>query len=68
MAADLVTPAVQRDHVLGISSASTSLAQLTMREPVGSALDLGTGCGAMLFHGNTTINSYDSEDPGAPRH
>ena len=35
--------AVGPDHVLGISSASTSLAQLTMREPVGSALDLGTG-------------------------
>ena len=29
--------AVGPDHVLGISSASTSLAQLTMREPVGSA-------------------------------
>ncbi len=34
---------VGSDHVLGISSASTSLAQLTMREPVGRALDLGTG-------------------------
>jgi hypothetical protein len=29
------------EHVLGISSASTSLAQLTVREPVGTALDLG---------------------------
>jgi hypothetical protein len=36
--------------VLGISSASTSLAQLTMREPVGSALDLGTGCGVQALH------------------
>ncbi len=34
---------VGADHVLGISSASTSLAQLTIREPVGRALDLGTG-------------------------
>ena len=42
--------AVGRDHVLGISSASTSLAQLTMREPVGSALDLGTGCGVQALH------------------
>jgi Tfp pilus assembly protein PilX len=30
-----------------------------------AAFATGTGCGAMLFHGNTTINSYDSEDPGA---
>ena len=38
------------DHVLGISSASTSLAQLTVREPVGRALDLGTGCGVQALH------------------
>ena len=42
--------AVGPDHVLGISSASTSLAQLTMREPVDSALDLGTGCGVQALH------------------
>lgn len=38
------------DHVLGISSASTSLAQLTIREPVDRALDLGTGCGVQALH------------------
>jgi protein-L-isoaspartate O-methyltransferase len=38
------------DHVLGISAASTSLAQLTIREPVGTALDLGTGCGVQALH------------------
>ncbi|WP_109507872.1 DUF7059 domain-containing protein [Nocardioides speluncae] len=38
------------DHVLGISSASTSLAQLTIRRPVGRALDLGTGCGVQALH------------------
>ncbi|MFZ5846563.1 MAG: DUF7059 domain-containing protein [Actinomycetota bacterium] len=38
------------DHVLGISSASTSLAQLTVREPVQRALDLGTGCGVQALH------------------
>ncbi len=38
------------DHVLGISAASSSLAQLTIREPVGSALDLGTGCGVQALH------------------
>ena len=42
--------AVGPDHVLGISSASTSLAQLTMRVPVGRALDLGTGCGVQALH------------------
>ena len=38
------------DHVLGISPASTSLAQLTIRDRVGSALDLGTGCGVQALH------------------
>nr|WP_221634411.1 methyltransferase [Nocardioides luti] len=41
---------VGTDHVLGISSASSSLAQLTMREPVGRSLDLGTGCGVQALH------------------
>jgi hypothetical protein len=41
---------VSADYVLGISSASTSLAQLTVREPVGRALDLGTGCGVQALH------------------
>ena len=38
------------DHVLGVSAASTSLAQLTVRTPVGRALDLGTGCGVQSLH------------------
>ena len=38
------------EHVLGISSAATSLAQLTVRDPVGEALDLGTGCGVQALH------------------
>jgi len=41
---------VGADHVLGISSASSSLARLTIREPVGRALDLGTGCGVQALH------------------
>jgi hypothetical protein len=41
---------VPDDHVLGISPAATSLAQLTLREPVGRALDLGTGCGVQALH------------------
>ncbi|MEI2821244.1 MAG: methyltransferase [Marmoricola sp.] len=42
--------AVSADHVLGISSASTSLAQMTVRTPVSRALDLGTGCGVQALH------------------
>ncbi len=41
---------VAADHVLGISPAAVSLAQLTLREPVGRALDLGTGCGVQALH------------------
>jgi hypothetical protein len=41
---------VGTDHVLGISPASTSLAQLTIRDRVGSSLDLGTGCGVQALH------------------
>lgn len=37
-------------YVLGVSPASTTLAQLTMRAPVSSALDLGTGCGVQSLH------------------
>ncbi len=42
--------AVDADHVLGVSPASISLAQLTLRDPVGRALDLGTGCGVQALH------------------
>ena len=42
--------AVGPDHVLGISSAATSLAEMTVRTPVGRALDLGTGCGVQSLH------------------
>ncbi len=44
--AQQVTP----DYVLGVSPASTSLAQLTLRHDVAAALDLGTGCGVQALH------------------
>ncbi|HWL98900.1 MAG TPA: class I SAM-dependent methyltransferase [Nocardioidaceae bacterium] len=44
---------VAADHVLGVSSASSTLAQLTVREPFGSALDLGTGSGVQALHLST---------------
>lgn len=41
---------VGTDYVLGISPASTSLAQLTLRDRVSRSLDLGTGCGVQALH------------------
>lgn len=41
---------VVTDQVLGISHASSSLAQQTLRGPVDRALDLGTGCGVQALH------------------
>ncbi|BDZ41465.1 hypothetical protein GCM10025865_07640 [Paraoerskovia sediminicola] len=38
------------DHVLGAGGASTTLAQVTVREPVDRVLDLGTGCGIQALH------------------
>lgn len=38
------------DHVLGIGGSSTTLAGAVSRRPVGSALDLGTGCGVQALH------------------
>lgn len=38
------------DHVLGIGGATMSLLALTMRAPVGRALDIGTGCGIQALY------------------
>ncbi len=38
------------DHVLGAGGASVTLAQVTLRDDVGSVLDLGTGCGIQALH------------------
>jgi Methyltransferase small domain len=38
------------DHVLGVGGASTMLAQLSPRDPVGTTLDIGTGCGVQALH------------------
>ena len=42
--------ALRADHVLGAGGASLTLAQLTVRTPVGRVLDLGTGCGIQALH------------------
>jgi hypothetical protein len=38
------------DYVLGVGGASTTLAQLTVREHFDRALDIGTGCGVQALH------------------
>lgn len=45
----LVEP-IRLDYVLGASPASLTLAEITMRQPIGRALDLGTGCGVQSYH------------------
>ena len=53
LGAGLVTgrsAAMRPDYVLGVGGASTTLAQLTVREPVSRALDVGTGCGVQALH------------------
>jgi len=41
---------VPEDHTLGVNAAATTLAQLTVRPQVATALDLGTGCGVEALH------------------
>lgn len=41
--------AIRPDHVLGVGGATRTLASLTVRRPVNTALDLGTGSGAQAL-------------------
>jgi hypothetical protein len=50
------------DHVLGVSSASISLAQLTLRDPAHRALDLGTGSGVQSLHLSTHAETVVATD------
>jgi methylase of polypeptide subunit release factors len=50
LAADVRPGVLDAEHVLGIGAASTTLAQSTMRQPVRTALDVGTGCGIQALH------------------
>jgi len=56
---------VRLDHVLGISPASTTLAQLVVRRPVARALDLGTGCGVQALHLATHAGTVVGTDVNA---
>jgi len=42
--------ALDGEHVLGVGGASTTLTSATLRAPVGSALDIGTGSGVQALH------------------
>ncbi|MFI6584750.1 methyltransferase [Embleya sp. NPDC050493] len=53
---------VRADHVLGIGGASTTLAGITVRERVGRALDLGTGCGVQALHASRHADSVLATD------
>lgn len=50
LGADVRPGALDAEHVLGIGSAATTLAQATIRPPAKRALDLGTGCGIQALH------------------
>ncbi|MDX6211817.1 MAG: hypothetical protein QOF82_904 [Frankiales bacterium] len=47
---DVAARPLRPDHVLGVGGASVTLAQATVRDPVGTALDLGTGSGVQALH------------------
>ncbi|HSA50539.1 MAG TPA: class I SAM-dependent methyltransferase [Yinghuangia sp.] len=57
-----VTGPVRPDHVLGIGGASTTLAGITVRDPVDRALDLGTGCGVQALHASRHARSVTATD------
>ena len=42
--------ALREDHVLGVGGASNTLSAIMIRDRVGTALDLGTGCGIQALH------------------
>ncbi|WP_150461519.1 DUF7059 domain-containing protein [Nesterenkonia ebinurensis] len=50
LSAHQVTGALPHDHVLGVGQASLTLAGITHRRAVKTALDIGTGCGIQLLH------------------
>ena len=59
---DLRGSAVPEDHVLGVGHASISLARATKRTPVGTLLDLGTGCGVQALHASTHAERITATD------
>ncbi|MFZ2178498.1 MAG: methyltransferase [Rhodococcus sp. (in: high G+C Gram-positive bacteria)] len=50
------------DHVIGVGHASLSLLQATPTAPVGTLLDIGTGCGIQALHGASYAESVTATD------
>ena len=63
---DLDARRQERDHVTGVGGASLTLASATARTPVGSVLDLGTGCGVQALHASRHARAVTATDV-APR-
>ncbi|WP_372452644.1 DUF7782 domain-containing protein [Pseudonocardia nigra] len=63
---DLDARRQERDHVTGVGAASLTLAAATARRPVGSLLDLGTGCGVQALHATRHAQAVTGTDL-APR-
>lgn len=59
---DVRPPPLRPDHVLGVGGASLTLAQATIRSPVRTALDVGTGCGIQALHLSTHADSVTATD------
>ena len=63
---DLDARRQDRDHVTGVGGASLTLAAATVRRPVASLLDLGTGCGVQALHAGRHARAVTATDV-APR-
>ena len=57
-----VSGPVLPDHVLGVGGASTTLAGITVRPELDSALDLGTGCGVQALHLSRHVAKVTASD------
>src|SRR5690606_31678979 len=53
---------VHPDRVLGVGQASISLARATIRRPVDTVLDLGTGCGVQALHASRHARRITATD------
>jgi len=62
LGADVRPGRLQPEHVLGIGQAATTLAQATIRRPVGRALDIGTGSGVQALHLSRHADSVTGTD------
>ncbi|MCR6648449.1 MAG: methyltransferase [Cellulomonas sp.] len=54
--------ALRTDHVLGVGGASTTLAQVTVRDERARGLDLGTGCGVQALHASRHVGHVTATD------